>query len=128
MYSVRTPRCFYDLKQMLNLKKIGTHFQFNLWVYMVLSQSHHALEVALGCRASAIIYQNTRVYGDYQLIIAINASAWQLTVQPNATPRIHSHNSDCISKCSKVLGRALVTVAAPLSAPTRWTSSQLTNF
>ena len=46
-------------------------------------------------------------------------AARQLTVQPNATPRIHSHNSDCISKCSKVLGRALVTVAAPLSAPTR---------
>ena len=80
MYSVPTLRCFYDLKQMLNLKKIGTHFQFNLWVYMVLSQSHHALEVALGCRASAIIYQNTRIYGDYQLIIAINASARQLTV------------------------------------------------
>ena len=43
------------------------------------------LGVALGCRASAIIYQNTRVYGDYQLIIAINASTRQLTVQPNAT-------------------------------------------
>ena len=39
-------------------------------------------EVALGCQASAIIYQNTRVYGDYQLINAINASARQL---PNAT-------------------------------------------
>ena len=50
--------------------------------------------VALGCRASAIIYQNTRVYGDYQLIIAINASTRQLTVQPNATPnhyRMISH-------------------------------------
>ena len=43
--------------------------------------------VALGCRASAIIYQNTRVYGDYQLIIAINASTRQLTVQLNATSR-----------------------------------------
>ena len=32
------------------------------------------VEVALGCRASAIIYQNTRVYGDYQLIIAIYAN------------------------------------------------------
>ena len=41
--------------------------------------------VALGCQASAIIYQNTRVYGDYQLIIAINASTRQLTVEPNAT-------------------------------------------
>ena len=41
--------------------------------------------MALGCRASAIIYQNTRVYGDYQLIIAINASTRQLTVEPNAT-------------------------------------------
>ena len=45
--------------------------------------------MALGCRASAIIYQNTRVYSDYQLIIAINASARQLTVQPNATPTGH---------------------------------------
>ena len=44
--------------------------------------------MALGCRASAIIYQNTRVYGDYQLIIAINASTRQLTVEPNATSRI----------------------------------------
>ena len=80
---------------MLNLKKIGTHFQFNLWVYMVLSQSHHALEVALGCRASAIIYQNTPVNGDYQLIIAINASARQLTVQPNATPNLDAINNAC---------------------------------
>ena len=45
-----------------------------------------ALEVALGCRASAISYKNTRVYGDYPLIIAINAGVRQLTVQPNATP------------------------------------------
>ena len=50
-------------------------------IYVSVSE----LEVALGCRASAIIYQNTRVYGDYQLVIAINASARQLTVQPNAT-------------------------------------------
>ena len=42
MYSVPTPRCFYDLKQMLNLKKILTHFQFNLYVYMVLTHSHYA--------------------------------------------------------------------------------------
>ena len=48
--------------------------------------------MALGCRASAIIYQNTRVYGNYQLIIAINASARQLTVQPNATS-IHDTTS-----------------------------------
>ena len=41
--------------------------------------------MALGCRASAIIYQNTRVYGNYQLIIAINR---QLTLQPNATPNV----------------------------------------
>ena len=45
------------------------------------------LEVALGYRASAIIYQNIRFYGDCPLIIAINASTRQLTVQPNATPR-----------------------------------------
>ena len=44
------------------------------------------LWVALGCRASAIIYRKTRVYGDYQWIIAINASARPLTLQPNATP------------------------------------------
>ena len=48
------------------------------------------LEVALGCRASAIIYRKTRVYGDYQWIIAINASARPLTLQPNATPSIQS--------------------------------------
>ena len=48
--------------------------------------------MALGCQASAIIYQNTRVYGDCQLIIAINASARQLTVQPNATPNIYGKN------------------------------------
>ena len=29
------------------------------------------------------------IYGDYPLIIAINASPWQLTVQPNATPIWH---------------------------------------
>ena len=45
------------------------------------------LGVALGCRASAIIYRKTRVYGDYQWIIAINASTRPLTLQPNATPR-----------------------------------------
>ena len=44
------------------------------------------LEVALGCRASAIIYRKTRVYGDYLLLIALNASTRQLTLQPNATP------------------------------------------
>ena len=49
----------------------------------------NTLEVALGCRASAIIYQNTPVNGDYQLIIAINASTRQLTMQPNATPSTH---------------------------------------
>ena len=48
--------------------------------------------MALGCRASAIIYQNTRVYGDYQLIIAINASTRQLTVEPNATSSPHPMN------------------------------------
>ena len=42
MYSVPTPRCFYDLKQMLNLKKIVTHFQLNLCVFMVLTHSHYA--------------------------------------------------------------------------------------
>ena len=57
--------------------------------------SDNLLEVAVGCRASAIVYQNTRVYGDYPLIIAINASTRQLTVQPNATPigdRLQSDN------------------------------------
>ena len=53
----------------------------------------YLLGVALGCRANAIIYQNTRVYGDYQLIIAINASTRQLTVQPNATSNFHPHPS-----------------------------------
>ena len=48
-----------------------------------------SLEVALGCWASAIIYKNTWVYGDYQLIIAINASTRQLTVQPSATSNAH---------------------------------------
>ena len=48
------------------------------------------LEVAIGCRASAIIYKNTRVYGNYQLIIAINASP-QLTLQPIATSNIYIH-------------------------------------
>ena len=50
--------------------------------------------VALGCRASAIIYQNTRVYGDYQLIIAINTSTRQLTVQPNATSNTYTFAND----------------------------------
>ena len=59
----------------------------------------NTLEVALGCRASAIIYQNTRVYGDYQLIIAINASTWQLTVQPNATSNIHIHTHTHTHTC-----------------------------
>ena len=45
------------------------------------------LGVALGCRASAIIYRKTRVYGDYQWIIAINATTRQLTLQPIATSR-----------------------------------------
>ena len=53
------------------------------------SLSHKTLGVALGCRASAIIYQNIRVYGDYQLIIAIYASTRQLTVEPNATSTKH---------------------------------------
>ena len=44
------------------------------------------LEVALGCWASAIIYRKTRVYGDYQWIIAINVNTRPLTLQPNATP------------------------------------------
>ena len=59
----------------------GSSFSFDL-LRLALSST---LGVALGCRASAIIYQNTRVYGDYQLIIAINASTRQLNVEPNAT-------------------------------------------
>ena len=56
------------------------------------------LGVALGCRASAIIYRKTRVYGDYQWIIAINASIRPLTLQPIATPKpdtimLHSSSS-----------------------------------
>ena len=47
-----------------------------------------AIGCKVNCRVSAII-QSTRVYSDYQLIIAINASARQLTVQPNATPTGH---------------------------------------
>ena len=49
------------------------------------------LGVALGCRASAIIYSKTRVYGDYQWIIAINASIRPLTLQPIATPNLYAH-------------------------------------
>ena len=60
------------------------------------SYQHYLLGVALGCRASAIIYQNTRVYGDYQLIIAMNASARQLTVQPNATSNKYVQLRICI--------------------------------
>ena len=54
------------------------------------------LEVELGCRASAIIYRKTRVYGDYPLIIAINVSPRQLTLQPIATPNENTyvHNED----------------------------------
>ena len=48
------------------------------------------LEMALNCQASAIIYKNTWVYGDYQLIIAINASTRQLTVQPIATSSVNA--------------------------------------
>ena len=59
-----------------------------LWIRRSINIVNFAylLEVALGCRASAIIYRKTRVYGDYQWIIAINASARPLTLQPNATP------------------------------------------
>ena len=59
----------------------------------------HTLEVAPGCRASAIIYQNAQVYGDYQLIITINASTRQLTVQPNATSNIHIHTHTHTHTC-----------------------------
>ena len=48
--------------------------------------------MALGCRASAIIYRKTRVYGDYQWIIAINSSARPLTLQPNATPSLNARS------------------------------------
>ena len=51
-----------------------------------------SVEVVLGCRASAIIYRKTQVYGDYQWIIAINASTRPLTLQPNATPIDHPLN------------------------------------
>ena len=37
-------------------------------------------------QASAIIYRKTRVYGNYQWVIVINASIRSLTLQPNATP------------------------------------------
>ena len=57
-----------------------------LLLFKVYWMDREILEVALGCRASAIIYRKTRVYGDYQWIIAINASARPLTLQPNATP------------------------------------------
>ena len=60
-----------------------------------LVETIYILGVAPGCRASAIIYQNTRVYGNYPLKLAINASTRQLTVQPNATPigdRLQSDN------------------------------------
>ena len=42
-------------------------------------KSEYFVEVSHGCQASAIIYQNTRANGDYQLIIAINVSIRQLT-------------------------------------------------
>ena len=51
----------------------------------------YVLEVALGCWASAIIYRKTRVYGDYQWIISINASTRPLTLQPNATPSMYMY-------------------------------------
>ena len=41
----------------------------------------------LGCRASAIIYQNSRVFGDYQLKITINGR-WLCIQMP---PLIHTH-------------------------------------
>ena len=72
----------------------GCHQKFSMAVrkqlllqekILPLQPTSFQLEVALGCRASAIIYRNTRVYGDYQLVIAINASTRQLTVQPIAT-------------------------------------------
>ena len=65
--------------------------------------------MVLGCRVSAIIYQNTRVYGDYQLIIAINASARQLTVQPNATST-ENPTIDIVNRTDENLS-AMVTLA-----------------
>ena len=76
----------------------------NGWYLVVLSQYEavidgnwcdwdgrgHLLEVALSCRVSAIIHKNARIYGDYQLIIAINASTRQLTVQPIATSSVNA--------------------------------------
>ena len=50
-----------------------------------------SVEVVLGCRASAIIYRKTQVYGDYQWIISINASTRPLTLQPNATPSMYMY-------------------------------------
>ena len=65
------------------------------WSYQL---GHCSLGVALSCRASAIIYRKTRVYGDYQWIIAIKASTRPLTLQPIATPKpdtimLHSSSS-----------------------------------
>ena len=58
------------------------------------------LGVALGCRASAIIYRKTQDYDDYPLIIAINTIARQLTLQPIATfnrdPKLILHNTNDI--------------------------------
>ena len=59
--------------------------------------------VALGCRASAIIYQNTRVYGVYQLIIAINASTRQLVVEPNATSCDHHRVDHLWHICKRIM-------------------------
>ena len=58
------------------------------------------VEVALGCRVSAIIYRKTWVYGDYQWIIAINASARPLTLHPNATPIFHPPLGYCYTELS----------------------------
>ena len=66
---------------------------FQIYTHYISTYVVWILGVALGCRASPIIYQNTQVYGDCQLIIAINASIRQLTVQPNATSS--GYPSDC---------------------------------
>ena len=57
-------------------------------------------------------YRKTRLYGDYQLIITINASTRQLTVQPNATSNIHihTHTHTCRDLVNYLSGAGPITV------------------
>ena len=82
--------CKYYANEMLSAAQLPTKRKIIWFIWF--------LEVALGCRASAIIYRKTRVYGDYQWIIAINASTRPLTLQPNATPSMYMYFTQDLKK------------------------------